>query len=131
MKDWKWASDKGCPERIYNADKSPDSQSGCDFAYDSVEISFHKLFLLRVAGQRDGNNSEHWRTHIEVHLVEVTIGTKYNVHIIQASDLCIVSIQNAHQSTLAYVLMPPEVVQEPEYACQLAFRPLFELIELT
>ena len=78
-----------------------------------MEISFHKLLLLRVAGQRDGKNSEHRRTHIEVHLVEVTVGTKYDIHIVQASDLHIVSIQNAYSSTLAYILMPPEVVQEP------------------
>ena len=56
-------------------------------SFQSVEISFHKLLLLRVAGQRDGKNSEHRRTHIEVHLVEVAVGVEDNVHIVKTCDL--------------------------------------------
>lgn len=76
MKDWKWASESGCWERIWTSKIRHWWVTVVCETYDSVEVRLHKFL-------------------VEVHLVEVPIWSENDVHVIKTSDLSIVTISQS------------------------------------
>ena len=73
--------------------ESVGEQKGCvqnhGATHDSVQVGFHQFFLW---GCQRTSNTEGGMAYIEVDLVKVAVGPKYDVHVVQAGDLRMISV---------------------------------------
>lgn len=108
MKDWKWASERGWPERICsNGMGLVTIERARRGTHDGVEVGFHELFVevpvLGVSYACKGG----WEG---VHRVK---GEGVDeVHVVQAGDLRS-SAPALPSGRRTYILMPSEMVQQP------------------
>lgn len=88
MKDWKWASESGCWERIYESIYIYNLKEHrfLWLTYDGMQICFHEFFLKVMLFAPDKRRGMKF-SYVKINFVKVAVRMEDYVHIVQTSDL--------------------------------------------